>query len=265
MRGNIRILSKKLHRRKRIIKAISFFLICATLFAGVVAFFYIPFLKVKKIIIEGDNLISAEVLTDKINQRLKGKYYGIFPRDNIFIVPQKNIKKDIFSDLARVKNIQIDKKLFSRNLAINIVERQSAGILCQAENCFFVDEDGFIFEEAPYFSGNLYLRFSDERTASSSGVIIGEFVLPAEEFKKLLDFKELASRISVSISEVVLKKENIYELYTLEGWRVLANNQNNPNDLFINLAATLDEVGVKRQNLDYVDLRFGRKVFYKFK
>ncbi|MEK9186142.1 MAG: hypothetical protein AAB885_01005, partial [Patescibacteria group bacterium] len=84
-------------------------------------------------------------------------------------------------------------------------------------------------------------------------------------FRKLIDFNELIPKINVNISKMVLKKENIYELYTLEGWRVLTNNQNNPNDLFINLAAILNEVGSRRQNLDYIDLRFGNKVFYKFK
>ena len=89
--------------------------------------------------------------------------------------------------------------------------------------------------------------------------------MPEEEFRKLTDFSNLASRANVNIGKVILKKENIYELYTLDGWRVLANNQNNPNDLFINLTAVLDEIKDKRQNLDYIDLRFGNKVFYKFK
>lgn len=265
MRGNIRILSKKLHRRKRIIKVVLVFFICAALFASIAAFFHIPFFKVQKIVIKGNNLISVDILRDKISQRLKGKYYGVFPRDNIFIVPQGNIKEDILNYITRVKDVQLDRKLFFRNLVINITERQSAGILCQTENCFFVDEDGLVFEEAPYFSGNIYLRFFDERTASSSGVIIGELILPTEEFRKLTDFNELIPKINVNISKMVLKKENIYELYTLEGWRVLTNNQNNPNDLFINLAAILNEVGSRRQNLDYIDLRFGNKVFYKFK
>ena len=265
MRGNIRILSKKLHRRKRIIKTILFFLICAVLFAGVVAFFRIPFFKIQKIVIRGNNLISIDLMRDKINQRLEGKYYGIFPRDNIFIVSKKKITEDVLDNIARVKDIQLDRKLFFRNLMINITERRSAGILCQEENCFFVDEDGFVFEEAPYFSGSIYLRFLDERIASSSGVITGAYILPAEEFRKLMDFNKLASRSDINISKVVLKKENIYELYTVDGWRILANNQNNPNDLFINLIAILDEIKDKRQSLDYIDLRFGNKVFYKFK
>lgn len=265
MRKDIRILSRKLHRKKKRLKIVLSFFACAVLFAGVLAFFHAPFFKVKEIGIKGNNSLSIEVLRDKITGHLKGSYYGVLPRGNIFLIPEKEIKKDILIGIPRVKKVQLDRKLFFGNLAVEITERQNGGILCRRETCSFVDEDGFVFEKAPYFSGNIYLRFFDERVSSSSDIATGENLLSSGEFKKLLEFKELALKKRVNVSEIVLKKEEIYEIHTVEGWRILMNSRRVANDFFVNLATTLDEIKDERPKLDYIDLRFGNKIFYKFK
>lgn len=265
MRKDIRVLSRKLHRKKKRLKIILSLFACAAFLAGVFFFFHASFFKIKEIAIKGNDSISVEVLRDKVAERLNGSYYGIFPRDNIFFIPKEEIKKDILSGIPRVKNIRLDRKIFFRNLAVEITERQNGGILCRREVCSFVDEDGFVFEKAPYFSGGVYLRFFDERVASSSSIAKGENILPSGEFKKLIDFDEIISKVGMDISKIILKKEEIYELYTAEGWRVLADSQNTQNDLFRNLTVALDEIKDERLKLDYIDLRFGNRVFYKFK
>ena len=265
MRKDIRVLSRKLHRKRKKLKIILSLFACAVLLAGVLAFFQSSFFKIKEIAIKGNNSVSVEVLRDKIAGHLNWSYYGIFPRDNIFFIPKEEIKKDILIDIPRVKNVRLDRKLFFRNLAVEITERQNGGILCRRETCSFIDEDGFVFEKAPYFSGSIYLRFFDERVGSSSDIAMGENLLSSGEFKKLLDFKELASKKRVDISEIVLKKEETYEIHTAEKWRILINSRHGANDFFINLATTLDEIKDERLKLDYIDLRFGNKIFYKFK
>ena len=65
---------------------------------------------------------------------------------------------------------------------------------------------------------------------------------------------------------VVLKDGDIYEIYLKEGWYVILNNENEPESSFNNLELVLGEtVKEKRSKLEYVDLRFGNKVFFKLK
>ncbi len=63
----------------------------------------------------------------------------------------------------------------------------------------------------------------------------------------------------------IIKKEGIYELQTSENWFILLNEQNDSQITYQNLKIALDQIADKRKNLSYIDLRFGNKVFYKFK
>jgi hypothetical protein len=68
------------------------------------------------------------------------------------------------------------------------------------------------------------------------------------------------------ISKIILKDAGIREVYLKEGWYILLNDKNEPDQTFSNLELVLDqEIKEKRPKLDYIDLRFGKKVFYKLK
>ena len=58
--------SRKLRRKRLILKAIVVGVIFTAIFAGIVAFFRIPYLQVDKIEISGNNLINSDDLIKKI-------------------------------------------------------------------------------------------------------------------------------------------------------------------------------------------------------
>ena len=65
---------------------------------------------------------------------------------------------------------------------------------------------------------------------------------------------------------MILKKENIYEFYTQEGWKIILNDKNEPRSAYLNLITALDaNIKDKRAKLDYIDLRLGNKIYFKYK
>ena len=263
--------SRKLRRKRLILKAIVVGVIFAAIFAGVVAFFRMPYLQVEKIEISGNNLINSDDLIKKIKTNLEGKYFGLFPKANIFLIPKDKILAELPEEFKRIKKISLDKKYFSA-IAVKIEERNNAVLFCEKEDCAYADENGFVFEKAPYFSGAVFLKLIEQRNSDSGenaktiDEYLGTSFIAESEFKKILEFAGLIAKIDGGVSEVILKKENIYEFYTQEGWKIILNDKNEPQSAYLNLITALDSnIKDKRPKLDYIDLRLGNKIYFKYK
>ena len=252
-------------------KAFILGVIFVAVFVGVVAFFRIPYLQVEKIEISGNNLINSDDLIKKIKTNLEGKYFGLFPKANIFLIPKNKILTKLTEEFKRIKKISLDKKYFSA-IAVKLEERSNAVLFCEKEDCAYADENGFVFEKAPYFSGAVFLKLVEQRNSDSGenakaiDEYLGTSLIAESEFKTILEFTGLAAKTGGGVSEVILKKENIYEFYTQEGWKIILNDKNDPQSAYINLITALDaNIKDKRQKLDYIDLRLGNKIYFKYK
>ena len=179
-------------------------------------------------------------MIEGIKTKLGGKYFGIFPKTNIFIIPQDKILAELPVEFRRIKKIFLEKKYFGA-IAVKIEERSNAALYCEKEDCAYADENGFVFEKAPYFSGAVFLKLVDQRqTGRTAEDFIGSNLIDEGEFKKILEFAALANKIGNGITEVVLKKENIYEFYAQEGWKIILNDKNEPKSAYFNLVTALD-------------------------
>jgi len=264
--------SRKLRRKRLIFKAVVVGVIFAAVFVGVVAFFRMPYLQVEKIEISGNNLINSDDLIKKIKTNLEGKYFGLFPKANIFLIPKDKILAELPEEFKRIKKISLDKKYFGA-IAVKLEERSNAVLFCEKEDCAYADEKGFVFEKAPYFSGAVFLKIIEQRNSDSVenakaiDKYLGTSLIAESEFKTILEFAGLAAKTGGGgVSEVFLKKENIYEFYDKEGWKIILNDKNEPQSAYLNLITALDaNIKDKRTKLDYIDLRLGNKIYFKYK
>lgn len=252
-------------KKKRFIKKLTFlFLIPLFVFVFITALFYVPYFRIKKISIEGNSSIdSAKIMAD-VSNYLTGKNFKIFPRNNFLIMPKKEIIDSLLKEFPRLKTVSLSKN-FPDAIFVKVEERNNEALFCfqnKDEGCAFIDQNGFVFERAPYFSAGVYLSFLNEATTTWK---LDFQAVPEEQFKKLVDFNNLLTEENIKILQIIIKKENIYELQTSEDWYILLNEQNDSQITYQNLKITLDQIKDKRKNLNYIDLRFGNKVFYKFK
>ncbi len=225
---------------------------------------YLPYFKIQKISISGNNFLETKMIITEVQDFLARKNLFIVPQDNILLLSKKILKSDLLNKFPRAEAISINKNL-PHEISINITERKQEALFCGSQSnsqCAFIDENGYIFENAPYFSDNLYLKFFDERSETAS---IGKNILTQDKFRNLISFKNLLSQENIKIFKINLEKEGIYKLSTDAGWLIMLNEQNEPNLTFENLKITLNKIGNKQNILDYIDLRFGNKVYYKFK
>jgi hypothetical protein len=142
-------------------------------------------------------------------------------------------------------------------------EREAIGIWCKRNDCFYFDKKGIIFEEAPKSSGSLLILIEDARDTAAS---IGSAVLNESQIALAEDSQRLLKgNFPFAVSSIVIRAGDAYELLTTEGWRVLLNNSDSLEYQLSNLKYLLDkEIKERRRELDYVDLRLGNRLYYKY-
>jgi hypothetical protein len=162
---------------------------------------------------------------------------------------------------------------------ISIGERQPKALWCGltdpsvslskiSNDCFVFDETGLVFasstEAANIASG--MIKFSG---GLSAGNPIGQHFLSAEHLEKLFEFVKNISVLGFGITEFRVRSEGIMEAVFPGGQRLIFGNDTDLVAAVANLQAVLDDPVLGASNLftkmDYIDLRFGNKVYYKLK
>lgn len=259
------------------LKILFFLLLILFVVAIFIGLFSLSKFRIKNITVSGvsdSNKTDFLVFTDKF---LEKKYFGLLPYDNIFIFPKKSLRAEIVGNLLYIKEIKFDRQ-FPNEVAIEVNTRRPFAIWCEKylnevakASCVFVDEKGFAFKKSPIFSGNIFRQFFDmreegEKRGGNLGQVVSETL-----FIELNNFIKQISSDNIEVARVDVKDGNIYELETSAGWRILLNGAKSFSITLDNLKTLLDtelapgKAGKLLPGLEYIDLRFGDKVFYKFK
>jgi hypothetical protein len=133
------------------------------------------------------------------------------------------------------------------------------------EPCNFMDESGYIFDTAPYFSGDVYFRFF--------GKVVDSYFSP-ELFGKLISLKEHLPSMGLKPISVYVKPDGDIEIYLSPSKnnnpKILLKNTFEVEKLVENLGSALTTEPLSKDIKDrygsllYLDLRFGNKVYFKF-
>ncbi len=254
--------SKKIRKKRLLLKYLIVFFCFFAVILGIVKLFYLSKFRVQKILIEGNIVLKEEEIKLTVLNSINGKYFYIFPKDNILIIPKKKIEENLLSGFSRLKRVSLSIDM-PDILFLKIKERKPSSLFCQEENCAFLDENGFIFEKSPFFSKGVFIKFED----AENSVLVSDRkqLLPEIQYKNLIEFAELASKENIKIYKIVLDKNGLYKLYTSEIWYIILNSENESETAFENLKTVLEEqIKDKRDKLEYIDLRLENKIFYKF-
>lgn len=276
MRKDVLGESRRIKRKRIFVKVFLFFITIILFFAGLSSLFYISKFRIQKITIEGNLKTNAEQVSLIINSILDKKYLKILPYDNIFITPKEKIKEEVFNNLLRINSISIDRE-FPDSLLIKIGERKPVALFCgnypeeemeeivAPNKCMFLDKNALVFEEAPIFSNNLYVRFFYD-SLNNNEISLREKIIDEHMFDNLIKFIGLLDKNSIKTIKIIVQEEDIYQLFTNEGWYIILNKDNTSLGYLNNLIVSLDnQIKDKRSNLEYIDIRFGSKIFYKYK
>lgn len=229
----------------------------------------LPYLGVDRIEVFGARQLSASDIEQTARDAIAGEQWLIFPKNNFFIVSSARVRENLGAAFPQVAEIRVEKK-FPDRLIVTIEERTLWGVVCSRpdavlppESCFYIDRRGTPYEELASVEGWLVpVIYIPQKSA------LGTQAVP----EATLDFFNQAKDALASISgnlillAVSSSTPSDVRLTLSENWDILVSSSRPPSEWVKILKTVLEkDIGEKRSQLEYVDLRFGNKVFYKYR
>lgn len=262
-------------RRKRKILYIKmglFLFVLALLFVGLVYLSRIDRFRISNVEFSGGLLVSGEKVKEETLNFLNGNYFFFFPRNNVFLYPHDSLQDFLKDKFKRIDTISISTDN-QKTVRINITERGMYALWCEdvssgdpSEKCYFMDDNGVIFSKAPSFSGDAYFKFYGS-ISTSTDPIGNTYLASTTKFLDISRFVERVKGTDINPVGLLVKDDGEYDLLLSHDGKVYFDDLQSFDKTADNLETLLKTIGTTTNlsGIDYIDLRFGNKVFYKLK
>jgi len=221
--------------------------------------FYSDLFKIKNINISGLDIISEGEIKPLIQQKLSGWRFMIMPADNMLFMDKDGITRDIN---AKFRLKQLSVKRAWRALKINLQEDVSYVIIYN-QKFYFADGDGIIKREIPEDQKSSYLNRFPILNVSQPEINIGDHIISKEIIGYVLDLDKQLKAVGLYPKGYESGGPDQVNLVAREGWKAYFDTKSDIKTSIDNLQLILKEKVPDKNKLEYIDLRFGNKVFMK--
>ncbi|MCX6702208.1 MAG: hypothetical protein NTX96_03390 [Candidatus Zambryskibacteria bacterium] len=270
-------------RKKKLWKlGITFFLII--LIIGIASYIsHRQEIRVSKIELNGGILVTQADIESKALEYMYGSHLWLFPKNNAFWYPHSALEEYLKETFKRIDTININLKGF-QTLIINITERKPFAIWCnspsistttpvienKSEDCYFIDQNSTVFAKAPTFSGDAYFKYYGLIFSSENELPIGkEYIASTTEFNEISDFVLKAKELLIRPIYLIAKDNGEFSLVLSGGGEIYFDMKESLSIVGQNLEALLRipifASSTGNLPIEYIDLRYGNKLFYKLK
>jgi cell division septal protein FtsQ len=261
------LVRKKRKRLLSILSAIAFVVIACI--GSIVYAAHRPQIMVRDIVVEGNNAVEAKAIESLIRETISGKYVYILPKNNSLLFPRKIVKETLLTRYLDIRSVDVDIEGFT-TLLVRVKERKPEALWCKVvdaiaaeDSCYFMDENGLVYAEAPFFSGEVYMRYFGLLDDDPVGAMYA--VEPS--ILRIQTFIQSVDELGFNVTGVFARGNGEYELYLRKGGKIIFNNSQALEVTFTNLVTLTKEKpnlnNSEAAAFEYIDLRFGDKVYLK--
>ena len=221
------------------------FLVFAVLGGAAYAVWFSPMLEIQAVHVEGARSTDAGKFEEGVGKNIL-----------FWDVPTGS------DELPYVANIEVRKDYAERTISVKLTERDRDIIWCleKSGECFWADENGLIFSNAPNPSGPLVIKVVRDHT--ERGLTLGDRVLEEEMFLNLEKIFVLLDNTGLSIVEM-----RIDDLKFKEITATVASGPELYFSLLLDPEFGRSVIGSLRESSEwgrirYVDLRVENRAYY---
>lgn len=255
-------------RRRRMYRRLAF-VFCGLLLLAcglLVAAAHAPFLQITAVHVSGVATLATSSVQEFVGKELEGNYWFVLPKHNIFLYPKQTLRDGLFSHYPVLASVEVKAENFHA-ISVALVEREPRALWCaDAGVCYFMDENGIVYAEAPVFSSPVYVPYF----GAVSGNNLPKQFLTAEQFGALAALVDAtAQKLSAEqLQKVAVDDHQDVRMEFASGFALLFSLRDQGGDVFerLTLALTAEPLTIhKLSDFEYLDLRFGDKLYYKLK
>ncbi|MBM3261634.1 hypothetical protein FJY93_04440 [Candidatus Kaiserbacteria bacterium] len=280
-------------RRIRFVLAI----VCAVLI-GIIAFelsyvSYLPRYLIDSVAVQGTDKVPVDLVERFVATKLNSGTYPFLAPNNVLLFNEQALEVDIVGFFPRIKSAQVSRpSLLANSLVAVIEERQEFAQWCAVpgvwrqrapEDCYSMDDGGFVFAQAEaqtptstqkyVFSGGF--SSSQQLTAASSSPAtttpavnpIGKTFAAGHLPGILIFFGQLQKAGFTPVGASLDGNGSDFTVPVREGFAIKASFGQDASVLVRNLGLILsaDALKGRQDDIEYIDLRFGDRAYYKLK
>lgn len=263
--------SQTLTRRRKKRKMIKFWttIICVCILFALIAWVIsLESMAIKKIVVVGNVNITSEEIQHIGDDMLNSKYIGLFSKRNAFLYPKRAIVRTLTETYPRISAVGVDTESFEI-LNIKIKEREAVSVWCAAVQCYLVDDTGYIFAEyhEDQTKGPLILPVLYGGDQFVGPEPIGKKIFNEKLYDDLRNILVELHRLGLSIKAVHVYSRDEIVFTLVAGGKIIFSDRKpfevSMEELRSSLKSTVFTSQKSGVSFEYIDVRFGNKVFYK--
>ena len=240
-------------------------------------------LRVSQVVLSGGILVSSDAVASETTSFLSGSYFFLFPKNNIFLYPRAGLEADLKAKFQRIATISVGRGGNLHTLVVTITERTPSALWCEGDpttatsttdvsTCFFMDDTSTIFAQAPSFSGDAYFKYYGDvssTTPISANPIGQQYIASSTLFADVSRFVESVRTLDIRPQYLVTNDVDDFTLELAGGGKIYIDTDEPLTKASQNLQALLQRTPsltlstTRDLPVDYIDLRYGNKLFYK--
>ena len=256
------------------------------IFGGLVWLTHASFLRITAVQVSGQQTLDESDIQAAVQNQLTGSYWHVFAKNNIFIYPKASITNALVTGMPVIASAEVRTVDFN-TIGVSVIERQPKALWCpdkdestQSGNtatstpveldtagCLLLDQNGIAYGPAGFAAGGgAYKRYYGAITGSA---LPKQYLAPGA-------FNSLSALIDAlaqnqpqdAITSIEVDSSNDVHVGFAGGFKLLFPLSADGGDVYNRFILALKSdvfAGHTIANFEYLDLRFGNKLYYKLK
>ncbi|MDP3729307.1 MAG: hypothetical protein Q8R26_00925 [bacterium] len=216
---------------------------------------YSPVFQIKNITVSGNKYIASDdiialarprVVTNRLEEWLGSNNLLVWGGNNI------NVAETVLATAV------IDRQWIHQTIVIEVIERERFAIWCGGGICYWIDQNGVVFEEAPETQGSLILKISEQDAL----VVLNKPIVEDRFIKNLLGVLNALATLRVPAQKITFDRR-LQEIHveTYSGPNFFFSIRFDPALNVASLFSLREKSNLT--NMGYIDLRVENRIFYK--
>lgn len=245
---------------KQILLGIFLFSLVALIITGIWYGSRVSSLTITNIKVQDGQTIRGDLIKEKVEQVLEGEYVHLVPRRFSWFYPEAEILEKV-QEIERIKDVKVEK-ISGTEIAVTFDEYQPFALWCNESNesCFFLDDKGYAFGKSPTLSGESLVRYyklGEEPQLKTN-------LISSDDFENTKEFSKLLTNMSWFNTKIEIDAVRDVFYLLSDDSEIRATLTEKPAVTFSyleSLVRSKEFDHLKPGNFQYVDLRFGSKLY----
>lgn len=255
-------------RRTRAIALLVFLALVALGAYGVSYASYLPQLSIERIEVSGTSEVQPEAVTTFVESHLESHSFSFISPRNIFLYPRRTIETALREYFPHIESAKISREsLLATAVVVSVKERKPFARWCETtDSCYAIDSGGFIFAPASTTLSGFETAYLFEGALPEASSPVGQTYLPAR-FSGMIALLERLGQAGFSSRRISLDGEQDFTVGLADRFQLRVTFGSDVSAIVKNLELILDSETLrgKEGELEYIDLRFGNRVYYKLR